>query len=312
MMTLLDEEQKYIRSKCATNGLHCYGDLANNTPKFFNPVDFFILFGRVTKINFRHWHCLGFQMILLLLMSYGITFCFPTDVGTDPGCVTTIDLNGIELKSDRKDPLWQQNLNCHYFTITLLLFTYLSVTILTFPSDVLVFLNEHRNRWYSTGSYFLSKTAIDLILASFVTYLYCWIAYFRSHQPGFDFWWHGLVLSEVDSRYLFWTLTVMLGVFNSQGLAYFFAVLSIKNYKLSVILATASFLVLQFFSGYFLSANELTPTMQTISELSFVRHVYENALLVVFGLERCHRNQSKVLLLLQQYEDEDVWYHFYW
>jgi hypothetical protein len=96
----------------------------------------------------------------------------------------TLGLNNI---SDAMKILSQEskvtlNLKCHFFAIAFLQFVSMACTILVFPSEVKIFLNEHHNNWYSTSSYYWAKYIIEIPISIIISYVYSFIIYYGTGQ----------------------------------------------------------------------------------------------------------------------------------
>lgn len=54
------------------------------------------------------------------------------------------------------------NLGFLFFNMLFLMYTSMTITILSFPMELPVLLKEHFNRWYSLRSYYLAITISDM------------------------------------------------------------------------------------------------------------------------------------------------------
>jgi hypothetical protein len=96
----------------------------------------------------------------------------------------TLGLNTISdtMKILNQESKVTLNLKCHFFAIAFLQFVSMVCTILVFPSELKIFLNEHHNNWYSTSSYYWAKYIIEIPIVIIISYIYSFIIYYGTGQ----------------------------------------------------------------------------------------------------------------------------------
>ena len=78
-----------------------------------------------------------------------------------------------------------------------------------------VFLNEHRNQWYSSGTYFLSKSLYELIKFFMIDYICYLIAYYGASEPDVDHWYQGFW--QIPHRFLLFFSYTYIAMINMNG-----------------------------------------------------------------------------------------------
>ena len=76
-------------------------------------------------------------------------------------------------------------------------------------------MNEHRNNWYSTSTYYLARSLIELPFLFIVTYLYFWIGYYGCSEPDMNHWSQGII--DVPQRFQLYLLFAMVFVLVIQS-----------------------------------------------------------------------------------------------
>ena len=76
-------------------------------------------------------------------------------------------------------------------------------------------MNEHRNHWYSTSTYYLAKSLTELPFVLIVSYLYFWIGYFGCSEPDMNDWSQGII--DVPEKFQLFLLFAIVYALLSQS-----------------------------------------------------------------------------------------------
>lgn len=181
---------------------------------------------------------------------------YDDSIGKEDGCIL-LDPQGKlpnymfnrELSSLRTEDLTAKNVSFLFFNLLFLMFAALMPTVLTFPSEIKVFLNEHRNGWYSTCSYYWAKTISELIIQLPLPYLYCLFMYWSTKQFGLNQLDEALPWSTVPSRFREFAFICVMASFIAQGMGFLIGALFTTNFNISIFVATIVMLFNFLFSG---------------------------------------------------------------
>ncbi|XP_054152479.1 ATP-binding cassette sub-family G member 1-like [Oppia nitens] len=137
------------------------------------------------------WKSICFQIVLYLGLAIGLSTLYNRRMILADGCVDdnifTYGMNCTETEESLNDEsLLKRNLQYHMSFLMGSSFIQIILTTMTFSSKVNIFFNEHRNGWYSTGAYYISKSVIDFLplLISMLMFSYI-INYYDSKRMYF-------------------------------------------------------------------------------------------------------------------------------
>ncbi|GFG29227.1 hypothetical protein Cfor_09747 [Coptotermes formosanus] len=171
------------------------------------------------------------------------------------------------------------NLGFLFFNMLFLMYTSMTITILSFPLEMPVLLKENFNRWYSLRSYYLAITLSDIPFQAVFCVMYVTIVYFLTAQP-----------CELSRFSMFLGACLLISfVAQSVGLV----VGAAMNVQNGVFLAPVMSVPFLLFSGFFVSFDAIPIYLRWITYLSYIRYGFEGTALATyaFGREKlkCHQ-----------------------
>lgn len=164
------------------------------------------------------------------------------------------------------------NLGFLFFNMLFLMYTSMTITILSFPLEMPVLLKEHFNRWYSLRSYYLAITVSDMPFQTIFCVIYVTIVYLMTAQP-LEFFRFGMFLSAC---------LLVSFVAQSVGLV----VGAAMNVQNGVFLAPVMSVPFLLFSGFFVSFDAIPIYLRWITYLSYIRYGFEGTALATYGFDR--------------------------
>uniref|UniRef100_A0A182Q2X2 ABC transporter domain-containing protein n=1 Tax=Anopheles farauti TaxID=69004 RepID=A0A182Q2X2_9DIPT len=194
------------------------------------------------------------------------------------------------------------NAGCIFFTTMFTMFTAMMPTILTFPTEMAVFVREHLNYWYSLKSFYFAKTIADLPFQVLFTSVYVIVVYYLTSQP--------MDPKRVGMFVLICILTSL--VAQSLGLL-IGAGMSVET---GVFLGPVSTIPIILFSGFFVNFDVIPSYLQWVTYVSYVRYGFEGAMVSVYGMDRaklacteiyCHFRSPKKFLEEMSMDNAEYW-----
>ncbi|GAB1863239.1 ATP-binding cassette sub-family G member 1 [Camponotus japonicus] len=215
-------------------------------------LQFYIILKRALLFSRRDWTLMYLRLFAHLLVALLITALY-YDIGND----------GAKVLS---------NLGFLFFNMLFLMYTSMTITILSFPLELPVLLKENFNRWYSLKSYYLAITLSDIPFQVVFSVMYVTIVYFSTSQPA-DM-----------TRFFMFLSTCLLISFVAQSVG--LVVGAAMNVQNGVFLAPVMSVPFLLFSGFFVSFDAIPVYLRWITYLSYIRYGFEGTALTVYGYGR--------------------------
>ncbi|XP_065206688.1 ATP-binding cassette subfamily G member 4-like isoform X2 [Planococcus citri] len=168
------------------------------------------------------------------------------------------------------------NLGFLFFNMLFLMYTSMTITILSFPLEMPVLVKEHFNRWYSLRAYYLAITISDIPFQTIFCVMYASIVYWLTSQP-MEMFRFGMFIS---------TCLLISFVAQSVGLV----VGAAMNVQNGVFLAPVMSVPFLLFSGFFVSFDAIPVYLRWITYLSYIRYGFEGTAIATYGYNRTKLN----------------------
>ncbi|KAH1021568.1 hypothetical protein HUJ04_011066 [Dendroctonus ponderosae] len=232
---------------------------------------FFIILKRTLLFSRRDWTLMYLRFFAHILVGFLIGALY-WQIGNDGNKVLS-------------------NLGFLFFNMLFLMYTSMTITILSFPLEMPVLLKEHFNRWYSLRSYYLAITVSDMPFQTIFCIVYVAIVYLMTAQP-LEIFRFGMFLSAC---------LLVSFVAQSVGLV----VGAAMNVQNGVFLAPVMSVPFLLFSGFFVSFDAIPIYLRWITYLSYIRYGFEGTALATYGFDRaklqcfvsyCHFKSPQITL----------------
>ena len=147
---------------------------------------------------------------------------------------------------------------------------------------------EKTNGWYGVTTYYIGKTLADMPFQSVCPILYIGISYIITQQPRE---WERFALATLP--YVIMTL-----IAQSQGIIV--GAVLMKDLISAVFLAPSTCVPLMLFSGFFIRVDYIPSYFQFGVVISYVRYAFENAVMAIYGYERCGEDTVAIVTTINQ------------
>ncbi|KAG6445638.1 ATP-binding cassette sub-family G member 4 isoform X1 [Manduca sexta] len=222
-------------------------------------TQFWVVLKRTLLFSRRDWTLMYLRLFAHILVGFLIGALY-YDIGDDGSKVLS-------------------NLGFLFFNMLFLMYTSMTITILSFPLEMPVLVKEHFNRWYSLRSYYLAITVSDIPFQAIFCVIYVVIVYLLTSQPPVWF------------RFAMFLSSCLLISFVAQSVG--LVVGAAMNVQNGVFLAPVMSVPFLLFSGFFVSFNAIPVYLRWITYLSYIRYGFEGTALATYSFNRpklqCHQ-----------------------
>ncbi|XP_045447598.1 ATP-binding cassette sub-family G member 4 isoform X4 [Melitaea cinxia] len=220
---------------------------------------FWVVLKRTLLFSRRDWTLMYLRLFAHILVGFLIGALY-YDIGDDGSKVLS-------------------NLGFLFFNMLFLMYTSMTITILSFPLEMPVLIKEHFNRWYSLRSYYLAITVSDIPFQAIFCVIYVVIVYLLTSQPLEWF------------RFAMFLSSCLLIAFVAQSVG--LVVGAAMNVQNGVFLAPVMSVPFLLFSGFFVSFNAIPVYLRWITYVSYIRYGFEGTALATYAFNRtklqCHQ-----------------------
>ena len=153
--------------------------------------------------------------------------------------------------------------------------------------------------WYSTGSYFWAKSIAELFPTLVFSTTYSFLIYYLSGQ-----------VYEQD-RLLGYMLLIVMGYMVAEVYGHIIGIVLQNFPQIAVMAAIGLIASMSTFSNYFVLIADLPVFLQYISDFSYLKYIFNSALILVYGLNRCSAQEKSIIMLKYNLTDDMLINNYY-
>ena len=265
----------------------------------FSFVSVYILFCRyLCYIRGHLWKEWLFYVIMYLGYAFVIRIFFDPDIALPSGCLNLEDdFNNTCARSHEalmEDKMLANSFKFNFFMSNMFQFLVLVQISLSFGKELIYFSNEHRNGWYSSGSFYLMKALLETVWVAPMILIYVVIInIYNEVRPGI--YWHFVQIFLLSS-------------FGIQGVSHIFSILANGKILPSMIMTLATYLISCLLGNFFVKLERLHYFYKFLSQISIAKFTFQAGVLLEYGFGRCQRNEIQTLLYSLGINDD--YYHY--
>lgn len=229
----------------------------------------FLLWQRTLITNLREPKLTWFRLFQAVFIAVLMSFLYDHPIGQPDGCYPRADQAVTEFKST------EDNIAFIFFITLFTVMASMMPTVLTFPSEVAILIQERNNGWYSCATYYTAKIIAELPLQIIITLTFIAIIY---PMTGQIMEWH---------RFGYFCLICLLTSSIAQCVGIMFGTYYVKSVENAVFLAPLSMAPVFLLSGFFGKLSTIPAILKPIAYTSYVRYAFEALLIILYGMNRC-------------------------
>lgn len=267
--------------------------------KRFSMDDFFLQLYRLFLVFFvKHFNILILQILIYIVTYISLIFLFDPEMTKPDGCYSMTNNNMTCAEQLNEDYLMNSYVIYQAFAVMLMGYGTIVPGAMVFAPLLKVFRNEHRNRWYSLGTFFVSYWLIGLVEMTIFTILNTTIVYFASGHHYID---NVEPFNFNFNRFFYFFGNLWLFNFYMQSIGQLASTLFLENVEISLIMANVYFIVFSMLNGYLIILEQKKNLfLLSISNFFSFNTISKALLWSFYGLDRCSAD-GVVSIILQKY-----------
>ncbi len=150
--------------------------------------------------------------------------------------------------------------------------------------------------WYSSGSYYWSKTIVEILPILINSVIFTFIIYYISGQ------------FEDGLRIYRFFYIISASLLCSQALGTSVGIILANNNKLALVIAIVNYCSLTFFNNFVIPTKKLIEIAKKISDFAYTKYQFNSILIIIYGFNRCPTEQMSKLLYQYDINDDQLFW----